>query len=127
LNEELADLDHLHSEFCTVPQSTVEAINAAHKKGGRVCAVGTTSARALETASSGDCLRPFEGWTNIFIKPPYRFKTVDMLITNFHLPRSSLLLLVSAFAGKERIREAYRIGIHEQYRFYSYGDAMVIL
>jgi len=127
LTEELADSDRLHSEFCIVPPSTVEAVNAARKKGGRVCAVGTTSVRALETASDGGILRPFEGWTDIFIKPPYRFRTIDMLITNFHLPRSSLLFLVSAFAGRERILEAYRIAIQERYRFYSYGDAMVIL
>ena len=127
LTEELADSDRLPSEFCRVPPSTVEAVNAARKKGGRVCAVGTTSVRALETASDGGILRPFEGWTDIFIKPPYRFRTIDMLITNFHLPRSSLLFLVSAFAGRERILEAYRIAIQERYRFYSYGDAMVIL
>jgi len=127
LTEELAASDHLHSEFCVVPHSTVEAVNAARHNGGRICAVGTTSVRALETASAGGFLRPFEGWTDIFIKPPYRFRMVDMLITNFHLPKSSLLLLVSAFAGRERLFEAYRIAIREKYRFYSYGDAMLIL
>lgn len=90
-------------------------------------AVGTTTARALETASQTGELQPFEGFTDIFIKPPYRFRSVDALITNFHLPRSSLLMLVSAFAGRERILEAYRVAIEEGYRFYSYGDAMLIL
>jgi len=127
LTEEIVSSDHLHSEFCVVPDSTVEAVNAARKAGGRICAVGTTSVRALETASAGGSLQPFEGWTDIFIKPPYRFRMVDMLITNFHLPKSSLLLLASAFAGRERLFEAYRVAIRENYRFYSYGDAMLIL
>jgi S-adenosylmethionine:tRNA ribosyltransferase-isomerase len=126
LTEELAASGHLHSEFCKVPPSTVEAVTAARKEGGRICAVGTTSARALESASASGVLREFEGWTDIFIKPPFRFRMVDMLITNFHLPKSSLLLLVSAFAGRERILESYDIAIREKYRFYSYGDAMLI-
>jgi S-adenosylmethionine:tRNA ribosyltransferase-isomerase len=91
-----------------------------------VFAVGTTTVRALETASASGELQPFEGFTEIFIKPPHIFRTVDALITNFHLPRSSLLMLVSAFAGRERILEAYRVAVREGYRFYSYGDSMLI-
>ncbi len=89
-------------------------------------AVGTTSVRALETASSSGEIAPFEGWTDLFIRPGYRFRSVDALITNFHLPRSSLLMLVCAFAGRERVLGAYREAIREGYRFFSYGDAMFI-
>jgi len=105
----------------------LSAVRSARERGGRVIAVGTTTVRALETASPSGVISAFEGWTDLFIKPPYRFRTVDALITNFHLPRSSLLMLVSAFAGRERLLEAYRIAIEERYRFYSYGDAMLIL
>ena len=127
LSEEEAQGDTLHSEYCVVPASTVRMIKACRKKGGRIFAVGTTTARALETVSSQGELTHFEGWTNIFIKPPYTFKSVDALLTNFHLPRSSLLLLVSAFAGKECILNAYKEAVKERYRFYSYGDAMLII
>ena len=126
LSEQDADKDRLHHEYCRIPPETVHHITACRKRGGRVVAIGTTTARALETASVSGYIAPFEGWTDLFIKPPYRFVSVDVLITNFHLPRSSLLLMVSAFAGKERIFEAYREAISERYRFYSYGDAMLI-
>lgn len=127
LTEEDAEGDHLHSEYCLVPETTVRMVREARERGGRVFAVGTTTTRALETASRSGELQPFEGFTDIFIKPPYRFRSVDALITNFHLPRSSLLMLVSAFAGRERILEAYRVAVEEEYRFYSYGDATLIL
>ncbi|MHB9030513.1 MAG: tRNA preQ1(34) S-adenosylmethionine ribosyltransferase-isomerase QueA [Candidatus Latescibacterota bacterium] len=127
LTEEDAEKNHLHSEYCLVSKTTADAVHDARRRGGRVFAVGTTTVRALETASVSGELRPFEGFTEIFIKPPYAFRSVDALITNFHLPRSSLLMMVSAFAGRERMLEAYRIAVQEGYRFYSYGDAMLIL
>lgn len=127
LTEEDAQGERLHREFCRINESVVSAVRSARERGGRVIAVGTTTARALETASPSGDLIAFEGWTDLFIKPPYRFRTVDALITNFHLPRSSLLMLVSAFAGRERLLEAYRIAVEERYRFYSYGDAMLVL
>ena len=103
------------------------AVRETHAAGRRVVAVGTTAVRALETAAQGEHVAPYEGWTHLFIYPGYRFRAVDALITNFHLPRSSLLLLVSAFAGRERILAAYRQGIEQGYRFYSFGDAMLIV
>ena len=118
--------DKLHSEYCHVPEKTVRMIEKCRKKNGMIVAVGTTSARALETASHCGSLSPFDGWTDLFIKTPYSFHSVDALITNFHLPRSSLLLLVSAFAGRETIFNAYHEAIKLRYRFYSYGDAMII-
>ena len=127
LSDREARQSRLHSEYCIVPASTVRMVKACRKRGGHVFAVGTTTARALETASVQGEIAPFEGWTDIFIKPPYSFRSVDCLLTNFHLPRSSLLLLVCAFAGKERILTAYNEAVKERYRFYSYGDAMLIL
>jgi len=127
LNDDEADNDTLHSEFCTVADKTVEAIRACRKRGGRVFAVGTTTARTLETASRNGSIEVFEGWTDIFIKPPYVFKSVDCLVTNFHLPKSSLLMLVGAFAGHKKMLAAYGEAVKERYRFYSYGDAMLIL
>ena len=127
LNEDEARKETLHSEYCIVPKSTARMVSECRKKGGRVFAVGTTTVRALETASAQGELTNFEGWTDIFIKPPYTFKSVDALLTNFHLPRSSLLMLVSAFAGRENILHAYNEAVKERYRFYSYGDAMLIL
>jgi len=127
LGKEEARGTALHSEYCNVPNSTVQMVKACRNKRGRVFAVGTTSARALETASARGELTQFEGRTNIFIKPPYTFKSVDVLLTNFHLPRSSLLLLVCAFAGKEKIMNAYNEAVKKHYRFYSYGDAMLII
>lgn len=126
LTETEAAGNRLHGEYCRVPRETVDAVRECRAAGGRVFAVGTTTARALESASSGGEIEPFEGWTAIFIKPPYRFRSVDVLVTNFHLPRSSLLMMVSAFAGRERILRAYGEAVRMGYRFYSYGDAMLI-
>ncbi|MCD6308079.1 MAG: tRNA preQ1(34) S-adenosylmethionine ribosyltransferase-isomerase QueA, partial [Candidatus Latescibacteria bacterium] len=117
----------LHSEFSVVPESAVRRIEACRNGGGRVVAVGTTTTRALETAASGGDIISYRGRTNLFIKPPYPFRVVDALVTNFHLPRSSLLMLVCAFAGRERVLAAYREAVRAKYRFYSYGDAMLIL
>jgi len=116
----------MHSEIVHVPEEAVEAVNRARARGGRVVAVGTTSVRSLESASRGGYLRPFRGETDIFIHPGYRFQTVDALVTNFHLPESTLIMLVSAFAGYEHVMQAYRDAIREKYRFFSYGDAMFI-
>jgi len=119
--------DHvMHSEVAQVPESTVRAVEAAKARGGRVVAVGTTSVRSLESASSNGTLMPFQGETDIFIHPGYRFRTVDALITNFHLPESTLIMLVSAFAGYHHTMNAYRAAVAERYRFFSYGDAMFI-
>ncbi|MFC1539199.1 tRNA preQ1(34) S-adenosylmethionine ribosyltransferase-isomerase QueA [Candidatus Latescibacterota bacterium] len=126
LNAEEADGDHLHNEYCCLTKSTADMVKECRRNGGRVIAVGTTTARALETASTSGEIRPFDGWTDIFIKPPYTFRSVDSLITNFHLPYSSLLMMVSAFAGRKRILNAYNEAIKAGYRFYSYGDAMFI-
>ncbi len=116
----------MHQEWCEVGPAVVDAVAAARKRGGRVVAVGTTVVRALESASAGGALRPYRGETALFIKPGYRFRTVDALITNFHLPRSTLLMLVSAAAGRAAVLEAYRHAVAAGYRFYSYGDAMLI-
>ena len=117
---------HMHAEWLDVPRSACDAIAATRARGGRVIAVGTTAVRSLETAAQGGSLEPFSGDSRIFIYPPYEFRVVDAMITNFHLPRSTLLMLVSAFAGRERILEAYGEAVEEGYRFYSYGDAMFI-
>lgn len=121
--------DHeMHAEYCSVPEETARAVNATHAAGGRVIAVGTTSCRTLESFTGADGrLLPKSGWTNIFIYPGYRFKCLDGLITNFHLPGSTLLMLVSALAGREHIMEAYRQAIEREYRFFSFGDAMLIV
>jgi S-adenosylmethionine:tRNA ribosyltransferase-isomerase len=116
----------MHSEWYTVPQQTVDAIAQAKAQGGRVMAVGTTSLRALESAARGGELRAGQGETDIFITPGYRFNVVERLLTNFHLPKSTLMMLVSAFAGVEHIRNAYRHAVAQRYRFFSYGDAMLI-
>jgi len=108
-------------------EETAETVRSCRNSGGRIFAVGTTTARALESASRSGVIEPFSGWTDLFINPPYEFRCVDALITNFHLPRSSLLMLVAAFAGREHMFAAYRAAISERYRFYSYGDAMLIL
>jgi S-adenosylmethionine:tRNA ribosyltransferase-isomerase len=111
-----------------VPEDTAAEINRAKEEGRRVIAVGTTVTRTLESAAEKDGkVKSGEGSTNLFIYPGYRFKVIDALITNFHLPRSTLLMLVSAFAGRERILNAYREAVKKGYRFYSYGDAMFIL
>ena len=127
LTEKEAEAHTLHCEYCIVPQSTINMINGCNAKGSRIIAVGTTTARALETASYNGEIAPYNGWTDIFTKPPYTFKSIDSLITNFHLPRSSLLMMVCAFAGKEKIFHAYSEAIKHDYRFYSYGDAMLII
>lgn len=120
--------DHvMHSEWCEVPAATVERIQQTRAIGGRIVAVGTTSVRSLETASRTGQLGGFSGDTQLFIQPPYQFRTVDVILTNFHLPKSTLLVLLSAFAGRERLLEAYAEAISEHYRFYSYGDAMLVL
>jgi S-adenosylmethionine:tRNA ribosyltransferase-isomerase len=116
----------MHSERYTVPQATVDAIREAKAKGGRIIAVGTTSLRALESAAAGGELVAGAGETRIFITPGYRFKVVDVLLTNFHLPRSTLLMLVCAFGGMDRMLAAYRHAVQQGYRFFSYGDAMLI-
>ena len=120
--------DHLmHSEFCTVPEETAERVNKAKAEGHRIVAVGTTSCRTLEsfTDDSG-ILRGGSRWTDIFIYPGYRFRCIDSLITNFHLPESTLIMLVSALAGRENVLNAYSKAIEERYRFFSFGDAMLI-
>jgi S-adenosylmethionine:tRNA ribosyltransferase-isomerase len=116
----------MHSEWYSVPQETVDAIAAAKARGGRVLAVGTTTLRALESAASAGELAAGTAETRLFIVPGYRFRVVERLLTNFHLPRSTLLMLVSAFAGVDNIRRAYAHAVDERYRFFSYGDAMLI-
>lgn len=120
--------DHeMHSEFCIVPDETAESVNAVKRAGGRVIAVGTTSCRTLESFTTEDgTLQATSGWTNIFIYPGYKFKSIDALITNFHLPESTLIMLVSALAGRENILNAYNTAVKERYRFFSFGDAMMI-
>lgn len=120
--------DHeMHSEFCVVPEETAETVNAVKRAGGRVIAVGTTSCRTLESFTTEDgTLQATSGWTNIFIYPGYKFKCIDALITNFHLPESTLIMLVSALAGRENILNAYNTAVKERYRFFSFGDAMMI-
>lgn len=120
--------DHeMHSEFCIVPEETAETVNVVKRAGGRVIAVGTTSCRTLESFTTEDgTLQATSGWTNIFIYPGYKFKCIDALITNFHLPESTLIMLVSALAGRENILNAYNTAVKERYRFFSFGDAMMI-
>lgn len=120
--------DHeMHSEFCIVPDETAESVNAVKRAGGRVIAVGTTSCRTLESFTTEDgVLQATSGWTKIFIYPGYKFKCIDALITNFHLPESTLIMLVSALAGREHILNAYNTAVKERYRFFSFGDAMMI-
>ncbi|HET7402666.1 MAG TPA: tRNA preQ1(34) S-adenosylmethionine ribosyltransferase-isomerase QueA, partial [Usitatibacter sp.] len=116
----------MHSEWYRVPQETVDAIARAKAAGGRVVAVGTTALRALEAAAAGGELAAGTGETRLFIVPGYRFRVVERLVTNFHLPRSTLMMLVSAFGGGEAIRRAYAHAVAQRYRFFSYGDAMLI-
>lgn len=120
--------DHLmHSEYCVIPQETADLINTTKKNGGRVICVGTTSCRTLESWAAEDgTMKASAGWTNIFIYPGYRFKVMDALITNFHLPESTLIMLVSALAGRENVLNAYEEAVRERYRFFSFGDAMFI-
>ncbi len=117
----------IHREWCAVPAEAVAAIQQCKQRGGRVIAVGTTVTRTLEGVAARGDLEPWQGETDLYIQPPYNFKIIDGLITNFHLPRTTLLLLVGAFAGEELLRSAYQQAIARRYRFYSYGDAMLIL
>lgn len=124
--EEIEDHD-MHAEFCIIPPETAEAVSRCKAAGGRVVAVGTTSCRTLESFAMDDGgLAPTSGWTDIFIYPGYRFKCVDALVTNFHLPESTLIMLVSALAGRENVLRAYAEAVREEYRFFSFGDAMFI-
>ena len=124
--EEITDHD-MHSEYCVVPPETAELINRTKAGGGRVICVGTTSCRTLESMAAEDGhMEAGAGWTNIFIYPGYRFKVLDGLITNFHLPESTLIMLVSALAGREHILAAYKEAVRQRYRFFSFGDAMFI-
>jgi S-adenosylmethionine:tRNA ribosyltransferase-isomerase len=121
--------DHrMHSEWCALPAEAAAVLNRTRAAGGRIIAVGTTTVRTLESAAlaRAPVFHPWSGQTDLFIKPPYAFQAVDALLTNFHLPRSTLLVLVSAFAGRDLILQAYRAAVAERYRFYSYGDAMLI-
>ena len=119
--------DHeMHFEYLVVPQETVDKCRQTRQNGGRIIAVGTTTVRSLESASQGGQLAAFEGETDIFIYPGYQFKSIDALITNFHLPESTLLMLISAFAGKDEMMRCYREAVAKEYRFFSYGDAMFI-
>jgi len=119
--------DHLmHAEWLEVSREACDAITAAKERGNRVIAVGTTAVRSLETAAQGGSLEPYSGDSRIFIYPPYRFRVVDAMITNFHLPESTLLMLVSAFAGHAQTMAAYQHAVEQAYRFFSYGDAMLI-
>ncbi len=132
VQEEDVSAHRMYSEYCELPAQTAQAINRARAERRRVIAVGTTSVRVLETAGArlpggADALSPFVGPTDLFIYPGFRFRVVDAMLTNFHLPRSTLLMLVAAFAGKDLIDHAYRAAIQERYRFYSFGDAMLIL
>ncbi len=127
VKEETVEDHDMHSEFCTIPQETAELINRTKANGGRVICVGTTSCRTLESWAREDGhMESKSGWTNIYIYPGYRFKVMDGLVTNFHLPESTLIMLVSAFAGREAVLAAYREAVRERYRFFSFGDAMFI-
>jgi S-adenosylmethionine:tRNA ribosyltransferase-isomerase len=117
----------MHREWGELAPATAEAIRACRARHGRVVAIGTTSVRVLETAAATGVVAPWCGETELYIYPPYQFRAVDALVTNFHLPRTSLLLLVAAFAGIPLMRRAYQAAIEQCYRFYSYGDAMLIL
>ena len=116
----------MHAEWFSVSEEAAATVNRARAKGHRVWAVGTTVTRVLETVMQDDAVQATEGWTNLFIHPPHAFRTIDCLLTNFHLPRSTLLMLVCAFGGFDRVMDAYREAVSQQYRLYSYGDAMVI-
>jgi len=124
--ESLAE-HQMHREWGEIDAATVHQIDKARAAGGRIVAVGTTSTRVLETAAGSGVLRPWSGETDLFIRPPYQFRAIDALLTNFHLPRSTLLVLVRTFGGDALIERAYAEAIGESYRFYSYGDAMLIL
>ena len=119
---------HMHAEFCMISAQTAEILNSTRKNGGRIVCVGTTSCRTLESLANDDgSFTERSAWTEIFIYPGYRFKAMDALITNFHLPESTLIMLVSAFAGYDNVMRAYREAVKERYRFFSFGDAMLIV
>jgi S-adenosylmethionine:tRNA ribosyltransferase-isomerase len=124
--DKLAD-HRMHAEWCSLDEPTVTSLKQRRQAGGRTIAVGTTSMRVLETAAAGGELQPWKGHTDLFIRPPFTFHACDALLTNFHLPRSTLLVLVRTFGGDTLIKRAYAEAIQEEYRFYSYGDAMLIL
>jgi len=127
VKEEDVEAHEMHSEYCTVPEETARLINETKANGGRVICVGTTSCRTIESWAGEDgTMKAAAGWTNIYIYPGYRFKVMDALITNFHLPQSTLLMLVSALAGREHVLAAYEEAVRERYRFFSFGDAMFI-
>ena len=127
VKEDEIEQHDMHSEYCVIPQETADLINRTKTRGGRVICVGTTSCRTLESWAGEDgTMAAAGGWTNIYIYPGYRFKVMDALITNFHLPESTLIMLVSAFAGREHILAAYEEAVRERYRFFSFGDAMFI-
>ncbi|MDN5315943.1 MAG: S-adenosylmethionine:tRNA ribosyltransferase-isomerase [Thermoanaerobacterium sp.] len=128
VKEEIIENHKMHSEFYTVTEEVAQAINNARKSGGRIISVGTTSTRTLETvADENGIIHAGSGWTDIFIYPGYKYKAIDGIITNFHLPESTLIMMISAFAGKENVMNAYKIAIENKYRFYSFGDAMLII
>jgi S-adenosylmethionine:tRNA ribosyltransferase-isomerase len=116
----------MHSEYMEVSEQACRQVHATHARGRRVVAVGTTSVRALESAAAAGELRPMASDTDIFITPGFRFRVVDAMVTNFHLPESTLLMLVCAFAGREKVIQAYQHAVRSRYRFYSYGDAMFV-
>ena len=127
VKEEKIEDHEMHSEFCVISPETAETINSVKKNGGRVIAVGTTSCRTLESFAGEDgTVEAGSRWTNIFIYPGYRFRCIDALVTNFHLPESTLIMLVSALAGRENVLRAYETAVKERYRFFSFGDAMFI-
>jgi S-adenosylmethionine:tRNA ribosyltransferase-isomerase len=118
----------MDSEEIIIPQSACDIVNASKQRKSKICAVGTTVMRSIETSvSTDDFLKPYQGWTNKFIFPPYEFAVADSMITNFHMPESTLLMMTCAFGGYDLIMEAYKEAIKEKYRFYSYGDAMLII
>ncbi len=127
VKEDEIEQHEMHSEFCIVPEDTAQIISETKQCGGRVVAVGTTSCRTLESfAKDNGTIEPSSGWTDIFIYPGYKFKCIDALVTNFHLPESTLIMLVSALAGREHVLNAYKVAVEERYRFFSFGDAMFI-
>ena len=127
VKEEELETHDMHSEYCVIPPEAAEIINRTKERGGRVICVGTTSCRTLESWAAEDGhMEAKAGWTNIYIYPGYRFKVMDGLVTNFHLPESTLIMLVSALAGREHVLHAYEVAVREKYRFFSFGDAMFI-
>ena len=127
VKEEEITEHEMHSEYCVISQETADLINRTRQRGGRVICVGTTSCRTLESWAAEDgTMKASAGWTDIYIYPGYRFKVMDALITNFHLPESTLIMLVSAFAGREHVLAAYKEAVRQRYRFFSFGDAMFI-